>query len=91
MAFVSIDPTTGSRIARHAADSAATRDRVLDAARSCFDAWRREPIEDRCTVIRRIAEWLRQDRDRHADTITAEMGREEEMPLPHTIRSGVTL
>ncbi|MDA3961992.1 MAG: NAD-dependent succinate-semialdehyde dehydrogenase [Planctomycetota bacterium] len=75
MAFASIDPHTGSHIARHASLSAAECASVLTAARETYQTWRYLDVTVRCGVIKRLAEWLRQDHDRHARLISSEMGK----------------
>lgn len=73
--FVSIDPSTGERIASYPAMDAHQIDRALDAARSAFAAWQRAPIAERVAPLRRAAELLEAGADAYALLMAREMGK----------------
>lgn len=73
--FVSIDPTTGERIADYPALDARQIDRVLDAARAAFAAWQRADVAERVAPLRRAAEILEARADAYALLMAREMGK----------------
>lgn len=73
--FFSINPATGSEIARFEPHSAADIDQALSEAVAAQKAWRRRSITDRCAQLRKVAQALRANRDAYATLITSEMGK----------------
>jgi succinate-semialdehyde dehydrogenase/glutarate-semialdehyde dehydrogenase len=73
--FFSINPATGSEIARYEPHSAADIDKALSEAVAAQKAWRRRSIADRCAQLRKVAQALRANRDAYATLITSEMGK----------------
>ncbi|QJP14597.1 NAD-dependent succinate-semialdehyde dehydrogenase [Starkeya sp. ORNL1] len=73
--FFSINPATGSEIARYEPHSAADIDQALSEAVAAQKAWRRRSITDRCAQLRKVAQALRANRDAYATLITSEMGK----------------
>ncbi|MEW2555999.1 NAD-dependent succinate-semialdehyde dehydrogenase [Streptomyces zhihengii] len=73
--IVSIDPATGTELARRAPQSPEEVDRILDAAVTAQAVWRRRETTDRTPLLREIARVLREGRDTYAALITAEMGK----------------
>lgn len=73
--FVSIDPTTGERIADYPALDARQIDRALDAARAAFAAWQRADVAERVAPLRRAAEILEARADAYALLMAREMGK----------------
>ena len=71
----SVNPATEERIATYTVHSVTDVDAVLDAAAARRPAWRSTAIEDRCALMTRAAELLRERRDTLASLITAEMGK----------------
>jgi succinate-semialdehyde dehydrogenase / glutarate-semialdehyde dehydrogenase len=75
MSFVSIDPTTGTRIAEHPAHTPAEIEAVLTAASAGFARWRAVPIAERAAALERMAVLLERDVEPLAQLLTAEMGK----------------
>jgi succinate-semialdehyde dehydrogenase/glutarate-semialdehyde dehydrogenase len=73
--FISIDPSTGERIASYPAMDAARIDRALDAARSSFTAWQRVDVAERVAPLQRAAEILEARTDAYALLMAREMGK----------------
>jgi succinate-semialdehyde dehydrogenase/glutarate-semialdehyde dehydrogenase len=73
--FFSINPATGSEIARYEPHSVADIDQALNEAVAAQKAWRRRSIADRCAQLRKVAQVLRANRDAYATLITSEMGK----------------
>ncbi|CAL9328017.1 Succinate semialdehyde dehydrogenase [NAD(P)+] Sad [Streptomyces sp. enrichment culture] len=73
--IVSIDPATGTELARHRAQSPQEVDGILDAATSAQATWRRRDITDRTPLLRQMARVLREGKTGYAALITAEMGK----------------
>lgn len=71
----SINPATGATIAEYPDMSAAELRTALKAAERAFDAWRRVPLEERASVVRRAGEVLRHQAERHARLMCEEMGK----------------
>jgi acyl-CoA reductase-like NAD-dependent aldehyde dehydrogenase len=71
----SVNPATEERIATYQVHSESHVDAVLDAAMTRRPSWRATPIMDRCALMSRVAELLRERRDTLASLITAEMGK----------------
>ncbi|WP_127478356.1 NAD-dependent succinate-semialdehyde dehydrogenase [Sulfurivermis fontis] len=75
MAFQSINPANGERLAEYPAwDSAAIEQALAEAARAA-PAWAATPLAERCALMRRAAAILRERREALARTITLEMGK----------------
>ena len=71
----SIDPATGEMIEEFEAMSPAQVDAAVAQADAAFRDWRNRSFADRATLLKRAATLLRDDRDRLAAVITAEMGK----------------
>ncbi|AMM20015.1 succinate-semialdehyde dehydrogenase [Frondihabitans sp. PAMC 28766] len=72
---VSINPATGEQFAEFDLDGPERVDAALTAAVEAQKGWRRTPIAERLTLLTRIAEVLRADKESFARTITLEMGK----------------
>lgn len=75
MTLTSTNPHGGEIIATYAAHSTIEIDRRLSNAHSTQKVWRRTPVAERATHLRRIAAALRQHADELATTATLEMGK----------------
>jgi len=75
MAFVTIDPATGTPLASYREHSSKQLDALLNRSRSAFESWRTTPLRERARVLRRVAQTLRRRRNELAALITAEMGK----------------
>lgn len=76
MVMQSINPATGELLAEFETWDQETLDYVVTEAGYMFPDWSKlTPMEDRCTMIKRVAEVLRDDIDPLAELITLEMGK----------------
>ncbi|WP_373017410.1 NAD-dependent succinate-semialdehyde dehydrogenase [Thiomicrorhabdus sp.] len=76
MAMQSINPATGELLAEFDVWDQETLDEVVTQAGYQFPDWSKlTPIEDRCALMRRVADVLRDDSDLLAELITLEMGK----------------
>lgn len=76
MAMESINPATGELLGTFETWDQATLDDVVTQAGYQFSDWSKlTPIEDRCTMMKRVADVLRDDSDLLAELITLEMGK----------------
>lgn len=73
--FHSVNPATEEEIEAFDISSPGAVDRALDAAVRAWQGWRRRSIAERAMLLRAVAATLRRDRELHAATITAEMGK----------------
>ncbi|MBJ7595739.1 MAG: NAD-dependent succinate-semialdehyde dehydrogenase [Candidatus Dormibacteraeota bacterium] len=71
----SVNPATEEHIATYPVHSESDVDAILDAAVARQPSWRTTPIADRCALLSRVGELLRERRDALAGLITAEMGK----------------
>jgi succinate-semialdehyde dehydrogenase/glutarate-semialdehyde dehydrogenase len=75
MTYESINPATGERLASF---PEATEDEIsaaLESARRAFLTWRTCTIDERAALMRRVAAYLRSNKDHLAGLITDEMGK----------------
>ena len=75
MAYESINPGTGQRLARFPEAKPDEISAALDRARTAFIAWRTCSVEERAERMRRVAAYLRANKDHLAGLITDEMGK----------------
>jgi acyl-CoA reductase-like NAD-dependent aldehyde dehydrogenase len=71
----SIDPATGELIEEFEPMGEAEVDAAIEAAHAAFPDWRRRGVAGRAELMRRAAAVLRQDVERLAQVMTAEMGK----------------
>jgi 1-pyrroline-5-carboxylate dehydrogenase len=72
----SVSPTdTSVIVARAAKGQAGDVDEAVAAARAAFPAWRRTPWEERCALLERAANIIRQDRYELTAWLILEMGK----------------
>ncbi|MGA1401145.1 MAG: aldehyde dehydrogenase family protein, partial [Phycisphaerales bacterium] len=74
-AFEVLDPADDSVVGAVPACTAEDAADAVDAAIGAFPAWRRETARARVGRLRRLAELLRRDRERLAQTMSAEQGK----------------
>lgn len=74
-AAVSINPATEREIARYPFAAEAEILQHLEGARQGYLRWRRFSVDKRVAVLRRMAELLREESERVAGLVTAEMGK----------------
>ncbi len=75
MTFESINPATGERLESIPAWEAQELEQALAEVANATPTWAAYPIAERCGLMRRAAERLRQRRDELAILITREMGK----------------
>ena len=75
MAILSLNPATEEIIAEFDAATPAQIESVLETAMTAFDSWRHTSLSQRAELMLRAAKQLRDDRDRLAALVTAEMGK----------------
>ena len=73
--IVSQNPATGETLARVEAHDGASVEQRLARAQTAQRRWVQAPLAERAALLRRIAQQLRQEKDRLARTITLEMGK----------------
>ena len=73
--LVSIDPATGKEIKAYPVHDDKKVDYDLKLALKCFETWRKEPINKRGVLLKRIAAELRKEKDELALLATTEMGK----------------
>jgi succinate-semialdehyde dehydrogenase / glutarate-semialdehyde dehydrogenase len=71
----SINPRTGEIVEEFPLMTQAERDEAIAECREAFAAWRRVPVEERATLVKRMAVHLREEKRRYAELITREMGK----------------
>ena len=74
-ALRSVNPATEAELDSWPLHSAADVDRILGAVHTAAAEWRWQPLAERTRLIRRLGEALRADAEKHAQLITAEMGK----------------
>lgn len=75
MAIRSIDPRTGDVLATYPAAEEAEIERCLYQATRAARQWGALPFSERAKVLRALADGLEARLERHAETITSEMGK----------------
>ncbi len=75
MAFDSINPATGELLATFPAWDTTELERALAQVAGATPDWAARPLEQRCTLMHKAAEVLRDRRDELATLITLEMGK----------------
>jgi succinate-semialdehyde dehydrogenase / glutarate-semialdehyde dehydrogenase len=70
-----INPATGQLIERYNENTPQEVEEALGRARQAFAAWRDRSFEERGRLMHRAADYLRNESDRLAGLITAEMGK----------------
>ena len=75
MAFTSVDPATGERVAEYDEFDDAAVERALDRGAQAARAWAETPLTERLAVVARAGEVLTRERDALAALITLEMGK----------------
>lgn len=75
MTFTSLNPASGELQREYPVWSAQELETALTGVSAAVPAWQTTPLEQRCALMRRAAEVLRQRRDELAAIITLEMGK----------------
>lgn len=75
MSFESINPATGDLLARFDEMTPEQTESAVADAHSAYLSWRRCTYEERAEPMRRLAQYLRENKDRLARLMTMEMGK----------------
>ncbi len=75
MSFQVINPATGETIREIPAWDDAAVEAALGQVAAATPAWASTPMSDRCDLMRKAAQVLRDNKDSYARTITTEMGK----------------
>ncbi len=75
MSFVVVNPASGETLAEFPDWDDQTLDAALAEVAAATPAWAATPIEERCALMRRAAQVLRDRKDHYAGLITREMGK----------------
>lgn len=73
--ILSVDPATGTELARFTPQSTVDIDVALDAAAGAQARWRTVDVTERVGLLRELARVLRAGKEKYARLITAEMGK----------------
>ncbi|MEA4858527.1 aldehyde dehydrogenase family protein [Solidesulfovibrio sp.] len=73
--FASINPATGQFLARYSAHDAPAARRILDGCAAAYGLWRDVPLDERLTVLTRLADRLEARLDDLAGLASREMGK----------------
>jgi succinate-semialdehyde dehydrogenase/glutarate-semialdehyde dehydrogenase len=71
----SVNPATSELLETFAETSPAQLNRILEGAELAFRDWRRRPLADRTSLLRRTARILRDGKTKYARTMALEMGK----------------
>jgi len=75
MEFKSINPFNGIEVDTHKAHTDIELSKILDNAGEAFKSWSRVPLNNRCELLRKAAQVLRDNTEKYARMITLEMGK----------------
>jgi succinate-semialdehyde dehydrogenase/glutarate-semialdehyde dehydrogenase len=75
MAYRTFNPYTCKEEARFNFISKTTFHQKLDLAGSSFNHWKFTPLEDRSSILMKVADLLEKEEEKHARIITTEMGK----------------
>jgi acyl-CoA reductase-like NAD-dependent aldehyde dehydrogenase len=89
--LLSVDPTTGRRVAEHEVHTPVEVDALLDKAVAAQRQWRCTPLEERLSLLSSVARVIRADAERYARAITQEMGKPITEARAEIEKSAVTL
>ncbi len=75
MEFKSINPYNGNTIGTYKSLSEAELFDKLDRSQAAFKSWRKVPISERCSLIKKAGQVLRDNLEEYSKMITLEMGK----------------
>ncbi len=75
MSFEVINPATGEKIKEIPAWDASELENALAGVAEASPGWRATPMDERCALMHKAAQVLRDNKDRYAEIITREMGK----------------
>ena len=73
--FIATNPTTGEELHRYALHDKQTLEQCIDRAADTFASWRRTGFDERADLLRKVAQFMRDDEERLARLMTVEMGK----------------
>lgn len=73
--FIATNPTTGEELHRYALDDDAAVLQKVERAAKDFKSWRKTSFEERATLLKKVAQFMRDDEERLARLMTDEMGK----------------
>ena len=89
--LISVDPSTGKKIAGYAIDNEKKVAAALITATDAFAKWRKQPYSKRTKVLNNIAKELRKQKERLAILATQEMGKPIQQGREEVEKCAVTL
>ncbi|PQJ12540.1 succinate-semialdehyde dehydrogenase [Flavipsychrobacter stenotrophus] len=89
--LISVDPSTGKKIAGYAIDNEKKVTAALITATEAFAKWRKQPYSKRAKVLNNIAKELRKQKERLAILATQEMGKPIQQGREEVEKCAVTL
>lgn len=75
MEFKSINPYTGQIIGRYTSLTQKELGDKLNQSKSVFESWRNVPLTERCNLLKKVGQILRENLEMYAKMITLEMGK----------------
>lgn len=75
MKFKSINPHNNEEVGTYTALTANELVEKLDNSELAFQSWRKVPLEERCTLLKKAGQVLRDNMEEYATMITLEMGK----------------
>ena len=75
MSFEVINPATGEKVTEIPSWDSQQLESALAAVASASPSWRKTPMTERCTLMHKAADVLRDNKDKYAAIVTQEMGK----------------
>ncbi len=73
--IITVNPATEEPIAEYQTMTSAEIEEILQLSRRDALSWKKVSLEERSSLMRGLAELMRQQKERHAALITLEMGK----------------
>lgn len=73
--FIATNPTTGEELHRYPRHDNDELERIVAQAATTFSAWRKTGFDERAALLRKVAQFMRDDQERLARLMTVEMGK----------------
>jgi len=73
--FIATNPTTGEELHRYPLHSDAELEQAIDRSAETFSSWRKTGFEERAELLKKVAQFMRDDEERLARLMTDEMGK----------------
>ncbi len=75
MEFKSINPYNGEQVGSYTALTQEALTEKLNRSQSAFESWRKIPLAERCRLLKKAGQVLRDNEEEYAKMITLEMGK----------------